>query len=333
MAGYDQIIKIKASYYPEAKNFFCFLQAVGRRYKRPVRVNYRYLGRGRFYVMVDGGTGSIDALLQELILNRGLYYYICSIRESKKKQIINYAFVPIYQGLLENRFQNPYSKFLKKHILGKISQGEFVPGEFHDSFSHEYEILFRKWDLGLMTESDFIKDTDSLLTKFMLTKLSHNPGERSPKFDELVNKVYLKGVGMVKETKKLFSEIHKERTSGLHRLNSTSKDKVLNLGSQLYNYFQYFDEFQESQKEKTDKLHGRFFRRIKWGDEKWLGENGKPYKEDNGEDMDTESIFNRPCHDCACIRGQYHCSGCDMEICPRCSEQRLGCACKLQKDY
>lgn len=333
MAGYNQIIKIKADYYPDGKNFFSFLQAVGRRYGRPVKINYRYLGRGRFFIVVDGGTGSIDALLQELILNRGLYYYICSIKESKKIQIINHAIIPIYQGLLENRFQNPYSKFLKKHILGKISQGESVPGDFYNLFSHEYEILFRKWDLGLMTESDFIKDTDSLLTKFMLTKLGHSPGQRSPKFNVLVNKVYLNGLGMMEETKELFNKIHIERTQGLHRLNAVSKEKALNLGSQLYNYFQYFDEFEQSQREKTEKLHGKIFRRIKWGDEKWLDQNGKPYKEENGQDMDTESIFNMPCHDCACIRGQYHCSGCDMEICPRCGDQRIGCGCKLHKDY
>lgn len=333
MAGYYEIIKVKTSYYLEAKKFFGFLQAVGRRYKRPVKINYRYVGRGRFYVLTDGGSGSIDALLQELILNRGLYYYICSIQESKKTQIINNSILPIYQGLLENRFQNPYSKFLKKHILGKISQGNFIPGDFFDPFSHEYEVLFRKWDLGLMNESDFIIDTDSLLTKFMLTKLNHSSGQKSPMFNELVNRIYLKGVGMAKETKKLFNKIHTERTNGLHRLNSASKDKVLELGSQLYNYFQYFDEFQQSQKEKTEKLHGKIFKRIKWGDEKWLDENGKPYKEENGEDTDTEAIFNMPCHDCACVRGQYHCSGCDMEICPRCNKQRIGCSCKLKKDY
>lgn len=325
MAGYDQTIKIKAEYVLEGKKFFGFLQAVGRRYKRPIKINYRYLGRGRFFVVVDGGTGSIDALLQELILNRGLYYYICSIRESRKIQIINYSIIPIYQGLLENRFQNPYSKFLKKHILGKISQGEFVPGDFYDLFSHEYEILFRKCDLGLTTESDFIKDTDSLLTKFMLTKLGYSVGQKSPVFGKLVDKIYLKGVGMMEETKKLFIEIHTERTHALHRLDFTSKEKTSDLGSQLYNYFQYFDEFQQSQKEKSEKLHGKIFRRIKWGDEKW--------EDESKENFDMEIIFNKPCHDCACIRGQYHCSGCDMEICPRCKEQRLGCGCKLQKDY
>ena len=328
MAGYDQIIKTKASYHKEGKKFFGFLQAVGRRYKRPVRINYRYLGRGRFYVSVDGGTGSIDALLQELILNRGLYYYICSIQEIKKKQIINFAIIPIYKELLENRFQKPYSKFLRRHILGKISQGDFIPGDFSDQFSHEYEVLYRKWDLGMIDDSNFIKETDSFLTKFMLVKLNHNVGQRSPKFYELVNRVYLNGIGMVGETKKLFQKIHKERTNQLHRLSSQTKEKIGEFASELYNYFQYFDEFQESQKEKTDKLHGKFFKRIRWGDEK-----EEPFLDDDGKVFDMELIYDKPCHDCACIRGQYHCSGCDMEQCPRCKEQRLGCDCKLKKDF
>lgn len=32
-----------------------------------------------------------------------------------------------------------------------------------------------------------------------------------------------------------------------------------------------------------------------------------------------------PCHDCAAIRGEYHGPGCDMEECPVCHGQALGC--------
>ena len=33
------------------------------------------------------------------------------------------------------------------------------------------------------------------------------------------------------------------------------------------------------------------------------------------------------CHDCAVITGQLHHVGCDMEQCPRCGIQLLGCDC------
>lgn len=91
MAGYDQIVKVKSAYFKEAKSFFTFLQVVGKKYDRPVKVRYRYLGRGRFHAAVDGGPGGIDALLQELILNRGLYYYSCTL--SHKSEII--SFIPV----------------------------------------------------------------------------------------------------------------------------------------------------------------------------------------------------------------------------------------------
>ncbi len=88
MSGYDQTIKVKAAYYIAAKEFFSFLNAVGRKYSRQVKINYRYLGRGRFYVTIDGRPGGIDSLFQELLLNRGIYYYVCTLRGSKKKNII-----------------------------------------------------------------------------------------------------------------------------------------------------------------------------------------------------------------------------------------------------
>ncbi len=38
-----------------------------------------------------------------------------------------------------------------------------------------------------------------------------------------------------------------------------------------------------------------------------------------------------PCHDCAVTKGQYHVPGCDVEQCPACGEQMLGCGCDI--DY
>ena len=320
MVGYDQDIKIKASYYSAAKDFFTFLQAVGRKYERPVKINYRYQKRGRFYVIVDGSPGGINAFFQELILNKGLYYYCCSLRNTKKKEIIRYVIIPIFQELLEVRFENPYSRFLRRHILGKIPQDKFVPGELIEPFSHEYEILFRKWDIEIIDNWNFIKDLDSFLTRFMLVMINHPSDQRSPKFQVLVKKVHEKGVGMMKETGKLFNKIHIERTRGLHRLKiGLSKDRISNMAIQLYYYFEYFEEFQESQKQKTIKLGSNIFRRIKYGSEKWIDKDGII--------IDGLEFSKRPCHDCAAVSGQYHCIGCDVEQCPKCKGQLLSCDC------
>ena len=334
MVGYDQTIKVKAAYYKEAKDFFAFLQAVGRKYARPTRINYRYLKRGRFYVIVDGSPGGIDALFQELILNRGLYYYICSLRGKNKRAVIKHVVIPIFQDFLEYRFENPYSKFVRRHLTGRAFEEKYVPGDLSDHFSHQYEVLFRKWDIGSVDDWHFIKDLDALITQFMLTQLGHSAGARSPRFYILVDRAYRHGVGMDPEIQKLFNKIHEARTDGLHKLKiQFSHKEITELAFQAFNYFQYFDEFKEAQGHKTEKLHGKRYRRIKYGDEKWIDEKGEPYKDEIGKPIDCNKITQQPCHDCLAIKGQYHCFGCDVERCPRCKLQRLSCGCKLQKDY
>ncbi len=37
-----------------------------------------------------------------------------------------------------------------------------------------------------------------------------------------------------------------------------------------------------------------------------------------------------PCHDCGVLKGQYHAAGCDMEECPKCRKQLLGCGCWIE---
>lgn len=334
MAGYDLKIKIKKFYELKGRDFFRFLQAVGRKYARPVKTNYRYLGRGYFYVTIDGGSGGINALCQELLLNRGLYYYACSLNCGDKKGVINNVIIPIFQQLLEARFQYPYSRFLKRHIMGKVSQDKFIPGDFKNSHSHEYEILYRKWDIGILTDQDFIKDLDSLITRFLLTRINHLTGKHSPPFYQLIDEAQKMGIGMMDEVKEKCVAIHNERTIGLHRLNNVlTKEQISELSFWLYNYFQFFDEFHESQKIKTELLHGKRYHRLKYGEEIWLDDDGQPYKDEGGKPYDHKNLANKPCHDCAAIRGQLHCEGCDVEQCPRCRNQHISCGCRLTKDY
>ena len=33
------------------------------------------------------------------------------------------------------------------------------------------------------------------------------------------------------------------------------------------------------------------------------------------------------CHDCGVLPGEFHHPNCDVEECPRCHQQRLGCGC------
>lgn len=327
MAGYDLIISIEPRYSQDARSFLQFLKKAGKNY--PVLISYRALKPGHFYLTIDGTPGAkIDALFQELILNKGLYYYSCSLRSRSK--IISKVIVPIFQELLESRFDITYPRLLRKHILGKISE-EFFPGNFKNFHAHQYEKLFRKWDIKLIDNYNFVKDIDDLLTNFMLVNLGFKRGQKSPKFKWLVEESARKNLIFQKGTKKNFNNFHKWRTKGLHRLDRSLKfEDISGAALNMYFYFEYFDEFEQSQQVKTVKLNGRLYRRIRYGNEKWVDENGNPYLDDKtGQPIDIEKI---PCHDCFAIRGQLHCFGCDMEQCPRCKGQALGCDCEQDND-
>jgi hypothetical protein len=43
---------------------------------------------------------------------------------------------------------------------------------------------------------------------------------------------------------------------------------------------------------------------------------------------DPSMIPAGPCHDCGVERGDVHWFGCDMELCPNCGAQLIGCACE-----
>jgi hypothetical protein len=48
-----------------------------------------------------------------------------------------------------------------------------------------------------------------------------------------------------------------------------------------------------------------------------------------GAEVMWESAGWSTCPDCGVVEGQYHVDGCDIEECPKCRAQRLGCECSL----
>jgi hypothetical protein len=52
-----------------------------------------------------------------------------------------------------------------------------------------------------------------------------------------------------------------------------------------------------------------------------------------GDEADDWGANERPCHDCAAIKGEYHVLGCDVERCPACGGQLwFGCECEWPCD-
>jgi hypothetical protein len=75
------------------------------------------------------------------------------------------------------------------------------------------------------------------------------------------------------------------------------------------------ERIQEAQNEPTVIIDGKEHNRVRYGEE----------EEDWGADRG-------PCHDCAVIKGQLHVPGCDVERCPVCGGQAIGCDCEYEGD-
>ena len=52
-----------------------------------------------------------------------------------------------------------------------------------------------------------------------------------------------------------------------------------------------------------------------------------------GHEVEDWGADDGPCHDCAVVKGQYHVPFlCDVERCPACGEQAIGCDCDYEGD-
>lgn len=75
------------------------------------------------------------------------------------------------------------------------------------------------------------------------------------------------------------------------------------------------ERIQEAQTMLTVSISGIAHPRIRYGDE----------SDDWGADR-------QPCHDCAVLEGQLHVPSCDVERCPACGGQAIGCECEPDED-
>jgi hypothetical protein len=92
-----------------------------------------------------------------------------------------------------------------------------------------------------------------------------------------------------------------------------SEERVLYNGSWVHPSWP--PKIEEAQSIPKATINGKAYSRIKYGDE----------QDDWGAD-------SQPCHDCAVIKGQYHVPSCDVEECPRCGGQAIGCDCEYEGD-
>lgn len=320
----DITIKISDRRHQEAKAFLDFLQRAAKKHSVAFSVSSPASGEFQCFVPFKE-LERFDLFLQELMVDLGLYYYLCSV--PNRREVERSVVRPIFRELLETHFQFLDPSLLRRHLLEGV--GRRMAGEFADSTSQEYEKLFQQQKLKLISGYEFIRNLDDLLTAFMLFQLGYKKGQKSPNFNILVDQCGKMDMRFSDpKIRKLFNQVHSLRTRGLHRMEREIPDSELSqIAMQMYVFFEYLDDYFLAQEEKTVKISGKRYRRIRYGNEiRYWGLS----REEKVEWQ--ERVKTQPCGDCGVVRGELHLDGCDIEVCPRCSGQYLGCKCRLLED-
>jgi hypothetical protein len=314
----------------DGRNFLNFLRTAARRHSVPISI--AQISQRELTLSVPANECSqLDMFLQELVLTKGLYYYLCGI--SNRRRVAKTVVKPVFEQLLTSRFSVVYPVLLHKHLL----QGspDWTAGDFREEFSQEYERLFQRFHLKMTSGYEFIRDLDDLLTEFMLITLGHKKGDQSPKFNILVDRCGKQDILRNRQVRKLFNRVHSLRTNGLHRLEKEIPDAELSEIAQSVHYvFEWLEEYWEAQDRKTVVFSGKRYRRVRYGDEMRYWERSPRGKELTTNEFRTtwNDIISRPCHDCDAVLGELHLDNCDMEVCPRCIGQFMCCDCWLLEE-
>jgi len=335
ISTYNIRFKIIPGYIHDSIRFIDFLKNIGVRTSVQIDafIKGNYLSVAISYEKYSGKVGD---LLQEILLNNVLYYYSNYLPKKRRSGVIKNVIAPICRkinqkhsglyGLSISRITQYCNKPIPRHI--------YYPHSFGNKYSNEYEVLYERWQMGLLSDWELILNLDALLNKFLLMVLKHKTGNKSENFDALLSKAKKKGIAIDSDYESCFTDIHNARTAGLHRLKYImKKEKLRTVIGCLYNYFIYYDEYYLSRKELTINLNGSEYPKIKYGEEIWLDEKGHLFKNEDGTIIDWVKIAQeRPCHDCGVVYGEIHVPGCDIEQCPRCKGSLCSCFCERKYD-
>jgi hypothetical protein len=312
-----------ARLYQECNDFLRFLRTAAQ--KHSVTISFSADDAGMYEVCVPGKEcWNLDSFLQEIVLHRGLYYYLCGV--PNRKEVAKYVVAPIFESLRASRFRVSYPVQIHRHLL--TGAPHWAGGDLVEQEAHEFELLFQKLNLKEISGWDFVLHTDDLLTEWMLGQLNHPKGVQSPAFTSLLGMCARQNILRTKEVRRLFDKVHSMRTRGLHRLEREIPDAdIAKIAQDIYSVFEWIDDYWQAQSEKTVRLSGKRYRRIRFGKEYLLKGMSSEFT------TVWHELMERPCGDCGVIAGELHLEGCDIEVCPRCRGQFWGCPCKTDEDF
>jgi hypothetical protein len=159
MDDVELTIAINPVVHQQGKAFFAFLKRAAGKHSLKLRVSSS--SPGRFICSISRKESErFDLFLQELMFNHGPYYYLCSL--PNRTAVARLAVCPIFQQLLEFGYDFMYPSLLRRHVVG--GEGGSVAGEFSDEMARRYETLFWRLKLKLISNYEFIRDLDDLLT-------------------------------------------------------------------------------------------------------------------------------------------------------------------------
>jgi hypothetical protein len=308
--------------FQEAGRFLRFLRVAAQKHTVTATISVSRDGVFKLSIPARDSAG-LDAFLREITFQHGLYYYLCAV--SNRRDVARLIVKPIAENLIQSQYDVAYPVQIQKHLLEGTP--DWAGGAFLDGTAQQYEILYQKLKLKMVTGYEFVRDLDDLLTEFMLLQLDHPKGQQSSKFSTLVARCGQKDVLRTKEERKLFNQVHSLRTKGLHRLEREIPiQEITEIAQEVYRVFEWLDDYWRAQDDKTVLLSGKKYRRIRYGKEPlWKGAS-KEFA------VMWQTQAKRPCHDCGVIEGELHLDGCDWERCPRCKGQYFGCSCRTRDD-
>ena len=198
----------------QAKRFCVFLRNAGRRHG--LDLVFVFTDAQNFSCrLVKDDLDRLTRFVQELTLNYGAYYYLCGV--PNRREVARFIAKPVMLALMESCFDFTVPALITRHLIDGDSE-TLIASSFSSDMQDEFEIMFHRFKLGMLTPWEFVRDLDDLLTAFMLIYLEHKTGSKSPEFGTLVSLCRQKQILRDRQVARTFNRVHELRTKGLHRM-------------------------------------------------------------------------------------------------------------------